>query len=401
MQIIKKPLNIFVHRASECLTDHEAHGEGLICFSLLKGLVDRGHRIFAYTNRVAVRDMPQGLIVRSGQHRVPANSLAPWEHSWRASRWLRQLMQEQPIDLVWHMNPAGGGGCPRPPQTFGKPLVVGPLYYGWPDTPGVKPTTGRPRLGIGLQSLIGPLAERGWQQTLEQSAALFCATQPHADAMQARLPQVHVSDLPLIVEPPQGIEPRASRAEDKAITLLFVANLVSYKNPRVFCETVQRLRAAGIEARGIILGDGPERKALEAWSAEVGMKFALCFKGKVPNSEVYREMTGADFLVSLSQGEPYGRGIAEAMAVGTPAICHRSGGPADFIEDGQDGLLVNELTAAAYADRIERARVAPGAWERLSAGAARKAQDWRSEVVLTQLEESLYQAVQLGGKGRA
>ena len=133
---LPEKLSLFVHRASECLTDHEAHGEGLICFSLLKGLVDRGHRIFAYTNRVAVRDMPQGLIVRSGQHRVPANSLAPWEHTWRATRWLRQLIKEEPIDLVWHMNPAGGGGCPRPPQTFGKPLVVGPLYYGWPDTPG-------------------------------------------------------------------------------------------------------------------------------------------------------------------------------------------------------------------------------------------------------------------------
>ena len=311
---------------------------------------------------------------------------------------MKELERTTTFDLVWRMHPYGGG-CPYPPQTSGRPLVVGPLFYGWPEQPGEKPASGQPRFGVGLQSLVAPAAERGWQRTLQGAALVICATDPHAESMRGQLPGTAVMTLPVIVEPWQTMEPRPPREHKKTMTLLFVANLIPYKNPRVFCETVQRLRAAGIEARGIILGDGPERKALEAWSAEVGMKFALCFKGKVPNSEVYREMTGADFLVSLSQGEPYGRGIAEAMAVGTPAICHRSGGPADFIEDGQDGLLVNELTAAAYADRIERARVAPGAWERLSTGASRKAQDWRSEVVLTQLEESLYQAVQSGRKG--
>ncbi len=94
---------------------------------------------------------------------------------------------------------------------------------------------------------------------------------------------------------------------------------------------------------------------------------SVCFRGKVPNSEVYGYVREADFLVSTSLGEPYGRGIAEAMSVGTPAVCHRSGGPADFIDDGEDGLLVDELTAAAYAGRIGRRLAEPGAWGRLSA----------------------------------
>lgn len=388
-----KPLTIFVHRASECLTDHESHGEGLICFSLLKGLAKRGHRIYAYTNRMAIRDMPLGLTVKAERHRVPANSLAPWEHCWRASQWLQQLVREQSIDLVWHMNPAGGGGCPHPPQTFGKPLVVGPIYYGWPETPGLKSASGVPRFGVGLQSLTQPLAERGWQQTLEQSALMFCATKPHANAMQEQFPQTFVSDLPLIVEPEYKVEPRQTRPEGQPVTLLFVANLVPNKNPRIFCETIQHLYAAGVNVRGVVLGDGPERTGLEAWCAEVGIKSAIAFKGKVPNAEVYRELARADFLVSASLGEPYGRGIAEAMAVGTPAACHRSGGPADFIEDGRNGLLVNDLTSMAYADRIRRALAVLGTWERLSTRALTRANDWQTDVVLRDLEMHLYRTI--------
>ena len=387
-----RKLNIFVHRASECLTDHESHGEGLICFSLLKGLAERGHHIYAYTNHAAIKEMPPRMQVKAHRHQVPANSLAPWEHTWRASRWLKKLMNEVQFDLVWHMNPAGGSGCPRPPQTFGKPLVVGPLYYGWPKQAGGLPASGQPRLGIGLQSIVGPVAERGWQKTLAKCHTVFCATRTHAEALQRQLPGICVTDLPLIVDPPPGLATRVGLADSKRVTLLFVANLVPNKNPLVFCETILHLRSAGIHATGIVLGDGTERKRLEEYCAAQDLTSSICFRGKVANSEVYGMLREADFLVSASLGEPYGRGIAEAMSVGTPAVCHRSGGPADFIEDGQNGLLVDELTGAAYAGRIQQALGESGAWQQLSANALSSAANWRRDVVLSALEKALYMA---------
>ena len=372
----------------------------MICYSLLRGLADRGHQIFAYTNRAALRESVPGLRVREHIHRIPANSLAPWEHAWYAQRWLKELSQDQTIDLVWHMNPSGGGGCPYPPHTSGKPLVIGPMYYDWPEQPGVRPTTGRPRLGVGLQGLVGPLMERGWHRTLRAASLIFCATEPHTAVIQAQYPQAVVKTLPVIVTPPDGLGTASRRGPEPGgpVTLLFVANLVPYKNPDVFIEMVALLRQGGVDAQGIILGDGPERENLQAQCTRLGMDRAICLVGKVPNAEVYRRVSEADFLVSLSQGEPYGRGITEAMSVGTPAVCHRSGGPADFINDGKDGLLVDELTADAYAKRIQSALQTPGAWSRLSANALRKAEDWRGEVVLSRLEESLYAVVRDGKK---
>ena len=388
---LSKPLSIFVHRASECLTDHESHGEGLICYSLLRGLADRGHQIFAYTNRAALRESVPGLRVREHIHRIPANSLAPWEHAWYAQRWLKELSQDQTIDLVWHMNPSGGGGCPYPPHTSGKPLVIGPMYYDWPEQPGVRPTTGRPRLGVGLQGLVGPLMERGWHRTLRAASLIFCATEPHTAVIQAQYPQAVVKTLPVIVTPPDGLGTASRRGPEMGgpVTLLFVANLVPYKNPDVFIEMVALLRQGGVDAQGIILGDGPEREKLEADCARLGIDRAIYFVGKVPNAEVYRHVSEADFLVSVSYGEPYGRGIAEAMSVGTPVVCHRSGGPADYINDNKDGLLVETLTADAYAARIQAVLAEPRAWNHLSNNANRKAEQWRANVVLDEMEAQI------------
>ena len=396
---LSHPLSIFVHRASECLTDHESHGDGLICFSLLNGLAERGHEVHAFANTAPIRKTSPRLHVKTARHRVPANSLASWEYSWRADQWLREVERDAPVDLVWRMHPYGAA-CPSPPKTGGRPLVVGPLFYGWPDQPGTRPTSGQPRFGVGLQGLVRPLMERGWHQTLQAASLIFCATEPHTAAIQTQYPQAVVKTLPVIVTPPDGLGTASQRGPEPGgpVTLLFVANLVPYKNPDVFIEMVALLRQSGVDAQGIILGDGPERERLQAQCTRLGMDRAICFVGKVPNAEVYRRVSEADFLVSLSQGEPYGRGITEAMSVGTPAVCHRSGGPTDFIKDGEDGLLVDELTADAYATRIQSALRTPDNWGRLSVNATRKAEGWRSDVVLSRLEENLYAVVRDGKK---
>ena len=77
------------------------------------------------------------------------------------------------------------------------------------------------------------------------------------------------------------------------------------------------------------------------------------------------------------------------MSVGTPVVCHRSGGPADYINDNKDGLLVETLTADAYAARIQAVLAEPRAWNHLSNNANRKAEQWRANVVLDEMEAQI------------
>ena len=385
-------LSIFVHCASDYLTDCESHGEGLICFSLLNGLAKRGHRIFAYTKRAAIsRKHPYLEVNNGGQHRVPFDSLAPWEHSWKADRWLSNLSNSQQINLVWRMPPYGGG-CPTVPKTLGKPLVIGPLFYEWPQGNVYK---ARPRYGIGIQGLISPLAKQGWHNTLKTASLIIACTPKQVDKLQNKYQQAQGLCLPVIVDPPCSESSLIRRPPDSfaMLRLVFVANLVPWKNPLIFCEAVKLLRDNGISVQGVFLGDGQERSSIETYIRLHGLEDILLLKGKVPSYEVYQYLSEADILVSASLGEPYGRSIVEAMSVGTPCICHNSGGPGEIIEHQIDGLLVPDLNAKAFANSIANLRVSPQLWERLSKNAIRKAKSWRSEVVLSSLEESLLKLV--------
>jgi len=391
--IFNTSLSIFVHSASQYLTDYESHGDGLICFSLLNGLARRNHNIFAYTSYAAISQKDSHLQVKSGgRHRVPFDSLAAWEHSWRADHWLQDLSHKYDIDIVWRMHPYGAG-CPTAPKTLGRPLVVGPLFYGWPDNKAMK---AKPRFGIGIEKFVSPLAQQGWHRTLQAASLIICATTKQAESMQNQFPQAKVLCLPVIVDPPISdlFSIREIADESKSFHLLFVASLVAYKNPLIFCQTVKLLRDYGMNVKATLLGDGSERPDIEAYCASEKLEDTIHLQGKVPNNEVYNYLRNADLLISTSLGEPYGRSIVEAMSVGTPCICHESGGPAEILENEVDGLLVKELTAKAFADAIALVYTNRQTWQRLSKNAIAKAQSWTSEAVLSRLEHSLLELSQ-------
>ena len=180
-----RPLRIFVHRASDFLTDHESHGDGLICFSLLNGLAERGHTIYAYTNNASIDHCSPNLHVKVGKHRLPANSLASLEFAWQANRWFEELSRTEPFDLIWRMHPYHEA-CPIVPQTHGKPLIVGPMFYGWPKGAAAGGLAGSPRFGFSIEKYILPAPAGAENRTLEKASMLIAATEPHAEFCNRR-----------------------------------------------------------------------------------------------------------------------------------------------------------------------------------------------------------------------
>jgi len=383
-------LSIFVHRASQCLTDYEPHGDGLICFSLLNGLAQRGHKIYAYTDYAAIKNPHPNLIVRSHAPLSPANALVPLEHAWRANRWLRALQSEMAIDLVWRMHPYGDG-CPSVPQSGKLPLALGPLFYSWPSSvvESDAKTNARPRFGIGLRRLVEPLAQRGWNRTLRKADLIFCATEQQARQLRAQLVGKRVESLPVAVDCNADAAMAVPRDVSTSVRMVFVGNLYLRKRPSVFCELVSRLREAGVAVDALIVGDGPERESLQNYCDVHDLSSLVKFCGKVPNNRVPEFLRGADLFVSTAVGEPYGRNIAEAMSCGVPCLAHRSGGPADLIEHNVDGLLADDVSAKSYADVTLPFCREPGRFRALGAQAREKAGAWTSQRVLDRLESAL------------
>ena len=77
-----------------------------------------------------------------------------------------------------------------------------------------------------------------------------------------------------------------------------------------------------------LIGDGPERKNLEALAQKLGIKDKVRFWGKLPRKEVLQKLAEVDVLVHPSLHDSGGFVCAEAMAAGQPVICLDLGGPA-------------------------------------------------------------------------
>jgi glycosyltransferase involved in cell wall biosynthesis len=105
-----------------------------------------------------------------------------------------------------------------------------------------------------------------------------------------------------------------------------------------------------IDARLVIVGDGPEREALEAAAAALGLSDRVIFTGQVNNVEVY--FGAADVLVnpSHSEGSPYV--LLEAMAAGLPIVATAVGGVPEMVENNETALLVPDNDPQAMADAI-------------------------------------------------
>ena len=104
-----------------------------------------------------------------------------------------------------------------------------------------------------------------------------------------------------------------------------------------------------LEVHVLVIGDGPERAALEAEARGLPVHF-LGRRGDI--GPIFRD--AADFLVAPSRQEAFGRVIIEAAFAGIPAIGTDVDGIPEAIMANTTGLVVPPESPAALADAIAR-----------------------------------------------
>ncbi len=101
----------------------------------------------------------------------------------------------------------------------------------------------------------------------------------------------------------------------------------------------------------VIAGDGPLRPQLQKLIEELGLRDKVLLLGFVDNPLYY--LKNADLFVLSSKWEGFGNVIVEALGVGTPVVSTNClSGPAEILEDGKYGKLVEVGNVEQLSDAI-------------------------------------------------
>ena len=118
-------------------------------------------------------------------------------------------------------------------------------------------------------------------------------------------------------------------------------------------DAVVRLRSAGNPVDFVIVGDGPEKEALNARTRESGMTDHIHFIGY--RDDINEWLHAFDVYVNSSLSEAMSMSILEAMAIGLPVIATNVG-DSGFLINGKDpcGIVVPPADPISLADAISK-----------------------------------------------
>lgn len=169
---------------------------------------------------------------------------------------------------------------------------------------------------------------------------------------------------------PNGVDTRRFRpgagAPDARPALLYVGRLSAEKSLATLLAAAAKLRAR-LDLGVVIVGEGPERGALEAQGRALGVP--LEFVPFVDHRELPRLYARAHAFVlpSLTEGHP--KVLLEAMACGVPCVASNVGGSRAILAGGDAGLLFEAGDIGGLAACLEQVLTQPETARRLGARA--------------------------------
>jgi len=248
---------------------------------------------------------------------------------------LRQLARSFPFELIHAHNAVPAGDAVRR-AGLARPLIVsvhgGDVLY----TAGLGQAGSEAvARGLGAATLV-----------LANSQGIAELARAHG-ARETRV--VHLgTELPAARPQPE----RDRRTE--APSLVTVAHLVARKRHADVLRALAVLGPRHPTLRYVIIGDGPERIALEGLAARLGVAERVDFHGQLAPEQAIAQARRCTLFVMPSTDEAFGVAYVEAMAAGVPAIgCRGEPGPEEIAAAGDGFMLVPPGDIERLTQRID------------------------------------------------
>ncbi len=154
--------------------------------------------------------------------------------------------------------------------------------------------------------------------------------------------------------------PAGPAAPPERPILVTVGNLIARKRHADVIEALALLRDRYPDLRYVIVGNGPERAALQAHAGSRGVADRVDFRGRLPHPEAVAVARAATLFVLPSVAEAFGVSYVEAMAAGVPAVGVRGeDGPEEIAAAGGGIELVPPRNPHALAATIDELLLDP------------------------------------------
>jgi glycosyltransferase involved in cell wall biosynthesis len=178
----------------------------------------------------------------------------------------------------------------------------------------------------------------------------------------------------------------------------FAGRLVPEKGADLLVEAFAKVVARIPKARLLIVGEGPERRRIEAKIGKLGLGSRAALLGHLCQKELEERFADAWVQVVPSRWEePFGTVAAEAMMRGTSVVASSTGGLAEFIRDGDTGLLIPPSDVASLAEALLSLVQDPKRADRVGMNGREFALRYLTEDVFVDRFLSLYESVRSAG----
>ncbi len=253
---------------------------------------------------------------------------------WRLRRELRQFQPAILQCFLFHAN------------------VLGRIAGWWAGVPhilsGVRVAERRSRIYGWLDLWTNGLVERN--VCVSRGVALFCEQTVGLDPLKTVVIPNGVDVAQFSRELPA--DPTTEGLPTASSLWLSVGRLERQKGIDILIAAIPAVLQVQPNAAFVIIGDGPDRRALEAQASLLGVAHRVRFLGR--RSDVGRWLKAASALVLPSRWEGMPNVVLEAMAAGTPVIATRVEGIAELVADGETGLTVPAEDSRALSEVILR-----------------------------------------------
>jgi glycosyltransferase involved in cell wall biosynthesis len=188
----------------------------------------------------------------------------------------------------------------------------------------------RPALRLGRLKKAGLnfVAEREYL-----NAALFVhpLSPEEAEVIRRRGVRRSIVVIPNGLPPDAAVHPSDEQCfgGTRAADVLFVGRLVAWKGPMLALRAFRYVQNRA--ARLVFCGEGFERARVKRAAQHWGIADRVIFAGFLPRDVLLSRVATGGALLHPALHEEAGLCVAEALALGTPAVCLARGGPAEIL----------------------------------------------------------------------